>query len=146
MKNLLQNRFNFITILIGLITATLLISCKGPERGPESVLDDMYGVNSEMLAALNTVKSADDFAALLNIHVEKTSALVLKVLLLNEKYPEMASHGRIPPELENSLKRNMDLNREMMTRATPYLEKYGSDQRIIDAMKRLAAISEGRIE
>jgi hypothetical protein len=123
------------------LIAALMLGCAKNEM--ETVLDDISRVNSDFLASLEKVQSATDFAKALKVHSLDVDLLRPKMEQLVRRYPELASDGKIPPELEAPMRKNRDIDEKIGNTISPLLREYGDDPAVMEAFGELFKVLEG---
>jgi hypothetical protein len=123
--------------------AALIPGCKGGTNDMDTVLSDISRVNSDFLASLEKVQSAPDFARALKVHSMDVHLLRPRMEQLVQRYPKLASDGRIPPELEAPMRINREIDEKIGSTISLLLGKYGEDPEVMEAFGELFKILEG---
>jgi predicted small secreted protein len=134
---------NLAVVLALVACAALIAGCKGGTNEMQTVLDDISRVNGDFLASLEKVQSAPDFAKALKVHSMDVDLLRPKMAQLVQRYPELASDVKIPPELEAPMRKNREMDEKIGNTISLLLGKYGEDPEVREAFGELFKILEG---
>jgi hypothetical protein len=133
-----------LAVVLALVTcAALIAGCKGGTNEMQTVLDDISRVNSAFLGSLEKVQSAPEFAKALKAHSMDVDLLRPKMAQLVQRYPELASDGKIPPELEAPMRKNREMDEKIGNTISLLLGQYGEDPEVREAFGELFKILEG---